>query len=224
MNKLTATEHNFIGITLAACLTGISYLVGVQNGWITAVNWWEVFAVFTSFVCTYLCVMQSRTNYIWGVITTAAWSYVFYEIGLYGSMALNLYLVPTLAWGWFRWGKDTNTRPVAFVEPRWWFAYLGLTVIVWYAMSQVSAYFGGTLTYADSLILAASILAQFLLDQKKIETWAVWILVNVVAIQTYMEAGLTLTAFQYVFFLANAFYGAAMWGFSMRKKSAVAHG
>lgn len=218
---MSLTLKTNIGILIGAFLTPLTYFVGLHFGWVStdSINWWEVAAVFTSYTCTYLCVVQSRSNYIWGVITTLLWTVVFFDAKLYSSMALNAYLAPTLAWGWYRWGRDDNTRPVQFVEMKWWPVYLILTAAVWYVMSQVAIYFGGPLARLDSIILAGSILAQFLLDQKKIETWAVWAIVNVTAIYVYLSAepALFLTAFQFVFFLLNTIYGAVMWSRSMRK-------
>ena len=67
------------------------------------------------------------------------------------------------------------------------------------------------MAWTDAMILAGTILAQFLLDNKKLENWAVWAVVNVFAIYTYATAGLALAAFQYVFFLANTVYGYIIW-------------
>ena len=183
----------------------------MKAGWITEINWLEVFSVFTSYSCTYLCVVQSRWNYPIGAISTAALTLLFFQSGLYSSAALNAYLVPTLIWGWFRWRPDHDTRPVTTVKNYWWAAYLGLTALVWLILNYIATQLGATLAAADSFILAGSILAQFLLDQKKLETWFFWAIVNVVAIVTYWNAGLTLVAFQFMFFLANTAYGYFMW-------------
>jgi nicotinamide mononucleotide transporter len=214
---MNTTHHNLVGILLGVALSFSSYVIGLYMGWINTLNLVEMLAVFTSFTCTYLTVVQSRTNYYWGVVSVALYSYLFWEQGLFGSMLLNVYLVPTLIWGWFRWGNDEKTRAVEFVKLYWWPVYIALTVIVWFLMRELSAYYGGTLTGPDSFILAASILAQFLLDQKKPETWVVWLVVNVVAIKLYFDAGLFLVAMQYVVFLLNTGFGAVMWLKSMRK-------
>lgn len=213
MNTL---EKNVTAVLFGTFLTVVSYWAGLKFNWITELNWLEVFSVYTSYVCTILCVLQSRTNYIWGVVSVIALSVLFYESKLYSSMVLNIYLIPTLAWGWFRWRSDADTRPVTFVGWGWWPVYLGITVSVWYTLVQISTYMGATLPVNDSFILAGSILAQFLLDQKKIENWAVWAVINVVAIKTYMDAGLALVAFQYVFFLLNTAWGAFAWRNSMK--------
>lgn len=213
---MSTIEKNIFSLILGTILTAVTYWIGLKYNWITELNWLEIFSVHTSYVCTILCVLQSRTNYIWGVISVIALSVLFYQSKLYSSMVLNIYLIPTLAWGWYRWRSDADTRPVTFVGMKWWPVYLLITVSVWYTLVQISTYMGAVQAPMDSFILAASILAQFLLDQKKIENWAVWVVINVVAIKTYMDAGLALVAFQYVFFLLNTAWGAFAWRNSMK--------
>jgi nicotinamide mononucleotide transporter len=208
-------------LAIAIVLTGISYLVGIEAGWIAELNWLEIFSVATSYSCTYLCVKQSRLNYPIGMISVAALSFLFYQQGLYSSMMLNMYLFPMLLWGWFRWGKDDNTRPVTFVEQKWWPVYVALTAGIFAIISVLMTYMGAKLVILDSTILAVSILAQMLLDQKKIETWSLWIIVNIISIITYWQAGLPLISMQYVFFLVNTVYGAISWSKTMKPKAAV---
>lgn len=204
-----------VSLVVAVALTGGSYLIALAAGWTTTINALEAFAVFTSYACTYLTVRQRRFNYVLGVITTAAYSLLFWQSGLLASMALNLYLIPTLVYGWFRWGQDARTRPVTRVEPRWALAYAGLTIVAFAGAFALTTALGGAFAVTDSLILVGSILAQFLLDNKKIETWVVWIVVNVVAIGQYFAAGLPLAGVQYVFFLANAVWAFTVWRRSM---------
>jgi nicotinamide mononucleotide transporter len=213
--------HFVQGTALAVLLTGLSFLVGVQMGWVTDLNLLEIFAVFTSYLCTFLCVVERRSNYPIGAVSNAAYSYLFFQWGLYASSFVTGYLTIALAYGWFRWRSDKETIPVRHVELKWVPVYV-LTTAVFYAVAFfVVTSFGGTLAMTDSFILVGSILAQFLLDNKRIETWMVWAVVNVFAIYTYATAGLPLAAFQYVFFLANVFYGYVMWKKSMRQEQAA---
>lgn len=205
-------KNFLVSLGVALVLTGISYITGVYLNWITEISWLEIFAVFTSFSCTYLCVMQSRWNYPIGMISVAALTWLFWTSGLIASAALNAYLVPALLYGWWRWGPDSDTRPVTNLAwDRWLLVYAGVTVGTYLALVGILTLIGTTLPVMDSLILVGSILAQFLLDNKKIETWYVWAVVNVIAIITYFNAGLFLVVFQFVFFLANTVYGWYKW-------------
>jgi nicotinamide mononucleotide transporter len=198
-------------IAIGVVLTGLSYLVGLWAGWIQSLNWLEVFAVFTSYMATYLCVVERRINYPLGAISSAAYAYLFIQNGLFASAILNAYLVPTLIYGWFRWRQDATTRPVTHVSLKMIPVYLAVAGIGYAGASLISQQFGGAMAWTDSVILAATILAQFLLDNKKLENWIVWAVVNVFAIYTYATIGLPLVAFQYVLFLGNTIYGFYMW-------------
>lgn len=217
-------KHIIISVVIGAVLTAVSYLVGIHFLWITEVNWLEVFSVFTAYACTYLCVQQSRNNYFFGIVSVAALSLLFYQAELFSSMALNIYLFPTLVYGYFFWRPDDNTRPVTSIQDYsslWVGAFAALVAATYGIVILVSSYFGAMLPFADSAILVLSIAAQFLLDRKIKETWLVWITVNIISIPVYISAGLPLVAFQYVFFLFNAFWGFSMWNKSQRR---VAHG
>lgn len=218
----TGARKNFLeGVGLGVVLTTLSYIVALNVGWVTEVNYLEAFAVFTSYLCTYLCVRERRINYPVGVVTTAAYCALFIQYDLLASAVLNAYLVPTLIYGWFRWGKDTVTRPVQHVRAKMIPVYLLVTAAVGGGAIAINTALGGAFVLADTSILVLTILAQFLLDNKKYETWFVWMAVNVLAIYVYANAGLALAAFQYVFFLANTLYGLYMWNRSMKNEQSL---
>lgn len=200
---------------VAVLLTGSSYLIGFLLGWITSVDPLEAFAVFTSYSCTYLCVKQRRFNYPIGVLSTAAYCLLFWRQGLYASMALNAYLVPTLVYGWIRWRADPQTRPVTHVAARWIPVYVVLTAAAFAGALAVVDLFGGSYAVTDSIVLVGTILAQFLMDNKKLESWIVWLAVDLLAVWEYAASGLAIAALQYVFFIGNAVWAFVAWRRSM---------
>lgn len=213
------------GLVLAIALTGLSYIVGALFGWLpNGVNWWEFGAVFTSYWCTYLCVMQRRINYPLGAISSALYCVLFVQQDLVASALLNGYLVIALVYGWLRWRKDSNARPVTRVSLKATPLYI-LTTAVFYggAVWLVTA-FGGSFAPLDTVILIGTILAQFLMDNKKIENWVIWAIVDVVAIYVYFSSGLPIATFQYVFFLANTVWGFFEWKRSYDAKRVIQYG
>lgn len=200
-----------VSIILGSFLTALSYVTAVLFHWIDHVDWLEVFAVFTSYSCTYLCVRQRRVNYIIGALSTLAFSLLFYRADLLASALLNLYLTPQLLYGWIRWNRDEITRPVTNVTWKSVPAYLAVTGLFWFGAYNLVKLFDGQMAFWDSVILVGSILAQFLLDNKKLQTWHVWAIVNVIAIAVYWTADLKITAVQFGFFLINTIYGYISW-------------
>lgn len=205
--KRHLTEALSVGIGA----TALSYLVALLLGWVQTVNYIEVFAVFASYVCTWLCVRERRINYPIGATATFAYAILFWQNDLMASALLNAYLTPALIYGWFRWREDAKTRPVGFVGLRWWPVYVIVTAATYGGAVWLVSALGGTFATTDAIILIGTILAQFLLDNKKLETWGVWAVVNVAAIYTYFHAGLPLAGFQYVLFLANTIVGFIVW-------------
>lgn len=212
-----AVNDYIFSAILAVVFTGGSYWVGLGFGWITTIDPLEVFAVFTSYACTYLCVRERRFNYVLAVITTASYCVLFWQMGLLASMFLQIYLIPTVIYGWFRWKSDADPRPVRHVELKWVPGYLVLTVAGYFGAVWLVSAMGGNLPFFDAAILAGTILAQLLLDNKRIETWIVWLIVDVVAIYVYFSSGLFLVGVQYLAFLANTVWGYLAWNKSMRE-------
>lgn len=221
-NKAQGLKTHLIqGTVIGVILTALSYVVGFQMNWVAELSWLEVFAVFTSYVCTFLCVVERRANYPIGAISNASYAVLFYQFGLLASAATTAYLTFALAYGWFRWRPDKAAIPVRHVELKWIPAYVLATAVFYFIAFGIVSAIGGELAKTDTVILIGTMLAQFLLDNKRIETWAVWLVVNVFAIYTYYTAGLSLVVFQYIFFLLNVFYGWYMWKKSMDEPEPV---
>jgi len=219
---LVLNRDTAVALGLAVVLTGTSYVLAFALGWITEVNPLEAFAVATSYACTYLCVRQRRFNYPIGALSTAAYCLLFWQQGLLASAALNAYLTPMLVYGWFRWRSDAETRPVTRLALRWVPVYALVAAAAYGGALLILGALGGQQAPADGFILVGTIIAQLLLDNKKIETWVAWALVNVVAIVVYFSSGLAIVGVQYVFFLGNAVYGFWMWRRAMRDGVPVA--
>ena len=226
MKKLLSTSRISLkrdfweSLLIGMVLTALSYIIGLLTHWISALNWLEVFAVFTSYSCAYLCVKERRLNYPIGALSTVAYTILFLQSDLLSSALLNAYLTPLLVYGWLRWRKDADTRPITRVELKWIPIYLLVAGLGYGGAAWLSQAIGGAMAWTDAMILTASILAQFLLDNKKLENWLVWAVVNVFAIYTYAVSGLPLVAFQYLFFLFNTIYGFTIWNHSRQQSDA----
>lgn len=215
-NFSTETKRSiFESIVLAIVLTAVSYMTGIYMGWIASLNWLEVFAVFTSYSCTWLCTKQSRWNYPIGVVTTAAYTLLFFQMGAPALAIFNLYLVFSLAYGWFYWRSDEDTREVTRVSKLGYLGYSGIGLIILGIFLGANMLFNPAgivgINPIDVGLAVFSGVAQLLLDRKKIENWIVWAGINIVSIPYFISIGLPLVAFQYVFFLANTVIGYISW-------------
>ena len=207
---------SIFGGVLATCL---SYGAGLYFGWIDTIDPLEAFAVFTSYWCTILCVFQTRWNYPIGAISVAALCLLFYKQNLLASMALQIYLFPTLLVGWIWWHKDEITRPVTTMTIPGWMIYLIPTAILGVGLMEINLRLGGANAFWDTSVLMLSILAQFMLDRKKLENWIVWIVVDIISVFLYWNQDLKIVAIQMGVFILTAIWGLWSWYNTMEKET-----
>jgi len=205
---------------VAIVLTFLSFVSGSLLGWIdpAQINWIEVVAVTASYACTWLTYHQKRWSYIVGVATTAIYVVVFLQAGLVASAILNIYLVPTVIFGFFRWGKDSNAKKVQTFNWKLAPVYVVVVSAFYFGAVWITQALGGTMAPLDAAILIGTILAQFLLDNKVLANWFIWIGVNIISIYVYFNSGLFFAGTQYVLFLIGAVYGYFTWKKAMFKE------
>ena len=149
---------------LGIVLTAISYGVAYLAGWDVQFNWLDATAVATSYSCTWLCVVQSRLNYLVGAVSVALYSALFYRDGFSALAAFNLYMTGSLLYGWFRWGRDSSPRLVTSLRfDRWTLGYVCIGIAIAAACMLVNYFIPGTFAPMDITITALSGVAQALL-------------------------------------------------------------
>jgi nicotinamide mononucleotide transporter len=79
-------------------------------------------------------------------------------------------------------------------------------------------YTDAALPYADATIVALSLVAQWLMARKKLESWIGWIAVDVLGIAVYSMKELYITAGLYGVFLVLASLGLLSWAKSLRER------
>lgn len=199
--------------------TGLSYLIAVSVGWVTEVNWFEIGATVLNYASFYLSVKEKRLFYILGFAASALFIVTYFQVGLLASAGLSAYLTIALLVGFFMWGKDSNPLPVKHIEWKWVPVYLAVTAAAYGGAVLIVTALGGTFAFWDSAILVFTLLAQFMLDRKKVENWWVWIIgVNGAGTILYFTSGLYFVAIQQLVFGIASVWGFIEWRKSMKRE------
>ena len=161
-----------------------------------------------------------------GIVGCLLFGWVFYEARLYADVTLQVFFVVTSVEGYRRWrGGGTRELPVTRT---------GLLALAQLTLACVLVVIGYGLLlhrftdayapFLDSSILAFSVLGQFLLMQRRLETWLCWLLVNSVAVPVYWLRGLQLTALLYAVYWVNALISLRHWRSDLAAGSSGARG
>lgn len=150
-----------------------------------------------------------------GLLYIVASYVVFYQARLYAELATHtVYLILTL-YGWYWWAtQGTVERPFAVSRLKrrdFSIFVLGALILGLLAGEILHRYTDNALPYLDASLAALSFLGMFLQAKKKLESWLLWVVINVVSIAVYLRQGLYAYTLLYAVFLGLAFVGYRSW-------------
>jgi nicotinamide mononucleotide transporter len=173
----------------------------------------ELLGFVTGVLCVWLTARRNILNFPFGIANCAFLLLLFVETRLFADAILQLVFIALSGFGWWQWaqGKRSDVVAIERAAPRELMllgvAALALTAGLCWWLGQVR----GSLPFWDALITALSLCAQWLLNRRKLESWVVWIAVDLISIPVYLSRSLLLVALLYVIFLGLAINGWFAW-------------
>jgi nicotinamide mononucleotide transporter len=175
--------------------------------------------------------LSAKAN-IWswpiGVVNVVLAFFFYYQIQLYPDMALQVFFCVTNLIGWWRWanpkpGEENRKKELKVSTMKFkqfiLIALIGLigTFFFGYLASNLHEWLPGLFSlpssfpYADSFILVMSIVTTFLMIQKKVECWVLWIIIDVIATILYFVKGAKFYSVEYLVLTLLAAFGLWHW-------------
>jgi nicotinamide mononucleotide transporter len=185
----------------------------------------ELFAVLFGVLAVYLSTRENIWSWPTGIVNVSLYFVVFLRARLYAGAGLQVVYLLLAIYGWYEWQRGGSRRPrltVTRAAPRLLLLLLFVNLATWLALGTLlRRETNATLPYLDSLLTSTSLIAQALLTRKKLETWLLWIAVDLVYVPMYLSQRLFLTAGLYAIFLALAVLGLRDWRRSMHRARAA---
>ena len=179
---------------------------------------YEIFAVFFSLLCVILTIRRSVWCWGVGIVGVIFYAHLFYCEQLYADMTLQFIYFAQGMYGWLMWlnnGAETDDSKKITVENISSLKMLLHTlfaIAVWLtAAVLMMKYTNSSLPIIDSLLSVASLMANYYLAKRILQSWYVWILVDVGYVMMFVYKGLYLSAALYVIFFGLAIYGLLEW-------------
>lgn len=186
--------------------------------------WIEIFGVVTGILYVILEVKQNRLLWPLGILTSAAYVYIFFSGKFYADMGLQVYYVLISIYGWYFWsrggaGREKGDLPVVHINRQQLFLLFMVFAASWIGIYFIlSRYTDSTVPLGDSFTTALAIVATWMLTRKIIEQWFLWIIANIVSVGLYIYKGLYPTVILYVVYAGMALYGYMEWKRSMKNR------
>lgn len=185
----------------------------------------EIVAVICGFVNVYLIIRRSLWNYPFGIVMVILYTKIFYDYQLYSDSLLQIYFLAIQIYGWWYWLRnraDDGKVIVRYLQESLYPVYSAIGLVGWLLLSTLMFLFtDASYPYWDGAIAALSVVAQFLMSRRYIESWYLWIAVDVLAIGLFVVKDLQPTAALYSLFLVLATIGLFNWRRALRLGEAL---
>jgi nicotinamide mononucleotide transporter len=188
----------------------------------------EFFGVVFGLVAVWLSARANIWSWPIGIVNVTLAFFLYYQIQLYPDMFLQVFFFVTNVLGWIRWANPKpgeedrrNELKVTYMKRSALLLVcaggLAGTVVLGSLASRLHEWFPSVFPlpssypYADSFIMMMSIATTFLMIQKKVECWIIWIVIDVVATYLYFIKGVKFLSFEYLVFTILATFGLVNW-------------
>lgn len=189
--------------------------------WGYPISYVEFIGTLFGYLSVYFAARANILTWPTGIVNVVFLFFLFFQVQLYADMFLQVYFFVVTLYGWYNW--DAKSAKIKISETNFKVkTALGVTVLTGTLVSgflfksihlYLPAYFKLPAAYPfmDSFVMVSSIVATVLLAKKKIETWYLWIAVDVVCVFLYSKKGIYFLSLEYFIFLGLVFYGLYHW-------------
>jgi nicotinamide mononucleotide transporter len=188
----------------------------------------EFFGTLLNILSVYLVSKNKILNWPVGIIASVLFMFLFWQIQLYSDFTEQLYYIVTCFWGWSAWKNSSsnnlsgqNILKISNLEIKEKILFSGIvligTILLGLFMANIDKLLptlfsvAATYVFLDAFTTVLSFLATYLLIKRKIESWYIWIFVDVIAVWLYYVKDVKFVALLYIVFLILATYGLLTW-------------
>lgn len=158
--------------------------------------------------------LANRKMYGWysGLIGVSAFFYLFYQEKLYMDMVLQVIFFVQSLIGIYNWKIKTDDVKLSTISWDRFILHLSTTVAIGIIIGMIlSEYTNASQPYLDSILSVVCLLANYYLTKKILQSWIVWISVDVFYLFLFYNQEMYITLLLYVLFLGNSIRGLIKW-------------
>lgn len=191
----------------------IGLLIGARSNTLP-IGLTEALGFITGAICVLLIVEENIWNFPIGIANNIFFIILFISAGLYGDMGLQVIYIVLAFHGWYEWlrgGQNRSSLQVSKTSIKMWMILISVGIASTWMLSLYLTRIHDTAPFLDALTTVLSLIAQYLLNLKRIENWWIWITADVIYIGLYMYKGLYLTSILYAIFILMCIAGLRAW-------------
>ena len=172
----------------------------------------------------YLYLEYKADVWLWpvGILMSLFYVVIFFHGKFYADAAIYLYYIGANTYGLFQWTRSRQKattgndhpveRPITHVPTKRILPLAAVTLVLWMILYLIlKTVTDSPIPLGDAFTTSVSIVAMWMLAQKYIEQWWLWIVVNIVSTVLYFWKGLYPTGVLFTVYVIVAILGYFRW-------------
>ena len=172
----------------------------------------------------YVWGVATNKTYGWipGIISSALFIWIFYDVNLYAQAFLQIAYVGLGVYGWLKWKKEEDEQNINIVnwdipkQTPYFLLTLAGTAIGYLYLKQTTDPF----PFLDAWGLIGGLIATYLTANRVLESWFWWMCLDIISIYLFYQQELYLTAVLYFIYFNLSIHGYREWTTEQRKTQA----
>lgn len=176
------------------------------------VSWAELLGDVTGAACVWLLARQNILTWPLGLLNNLFWGWLFFRAKLYADSVLQGIFFVLGVYGWWRWRRPSEPARVRRTSRTtwWWLGALTASGTAFFALVLARAT-DSPAPVADASVLTLSLAATYGQAHRLLESWWIWIAVDVISVPLYLSRQLYPTALLYGIFGVLCVFGLIAW-------------
>ena len=170
----------------------------------------EAFAVVFSAWSVWLLSQNRALGWWMGLVGVTAYGFVFYRAQLYAEVGIQaFYFITSLQaiWIWLYGGADRSEKPVGRASGQLMLVTFIAALVATLLLRQGLIAIEGAAPLWDALTTVMSLVAHLYLMARYVDSWIIWVAVDIIYVPLYASRELYLTSLLYLVFLLLALRG-----------------
>lgn len=155
----------------------------------------------------------------WGILSSGLWAYASaFQLHLYSDAILQFIYVLLGFYGWYQWmaGRHPSLKsqpalPITRYTPKILYILLLTCIFPSLVLGYIMHFTPAAFPYTDAFLTVYSLLATWMLVNRKIENWILWIVIDFLSIPLFAWRGGHLFALLFLIYGMLAIQGWKSW-------------
>lgn len=166
----------------------------------------EIIGFISTLACVYLTMKENILAWPIGIIGCLSYLVIFRDANFYGEMSIQIIFIFQSILGWINWSKPKEQLKINKLPKNHFDVHLTFTIFLAFIITLYTL-----LNFLDVLSTLFSILATYYLIKKIVESWFVWVIVDLILTIVFINKGLYISGLLYAILLILAIKGYFKW-------------